>query len=108
MDYVQILNKNEEEAIYYYKNNWEKLRVKAVEAKFIKSYQLLRLSESDTSDYHIILLTTYANQEQFDKREENFGRLIEARGDRKLLNEKQPDEFRKIVKTNESVGHLED
>ncbi|MFT4661886.1 MAG: hypothetical protein ACI8XB_002167 [Patiriisocius sp.] len=41
--------------------------------------------------------------EQFNLREENFGKLIDAKCDLKLLNDKQPKEFREIVFSDDMI-----
>jgi hypothetical protein len=41
MDFVKILEDNKTEAIFYYENNWNGLRVQAIEKGYIKSFQLL-------------------------------------------------------------------
>lgn len=106
MDFVQILDGNKEETLYYYNNNWKVLREQAIEKGYIHSYQLLEVPLNEDFPVEIILITTYANQSQYDQREDNFGVLIEARGGRNLLNEKQPSEFRKIIFSREDMRYL--
>ncbi len=95
MDFVQVLNDNKQEALYYYQNNWKILREMALSEKYIDSYQLLETTPSEEAPFTFMLITTYANEGQYSQREENFAKLIEQRGPLKLLNEKQPAEFRK-------------
>ena len=104
-DFVQVLNDNREEALYYYQANWKALRVKALEANFIHSYELLEVEFSEETPYHFILITSYANEEQYLAREENFGALIEEQGELQFLNDKRPADFRKIVFGLEPVKH---
>ena len=106
MDFVQILNENREETLYYYENNWKQLREDAVRDGYIHSYQLLEVERQEELAFDLILVTTYANQEQYDKREDNFGKLIDARGSLKLLNEKTPNDFRKNLFYRENIIHL--
>ena len=103
MDFVQVLHGNTEEAIYYYENNWKQLRVKALEKGYIKSYKLLQVTETN-AEFQIVLQTTYANKQQFEKREAHFQELIKAQGSLKLLNEKTPKDFRKTVFWSDTVG----
>ncbi len=107
LDFVQVLDNNMDEALFYYKNNWQELRDSAVARGYISSYELMETKHTDDAPFHFILKTTYSNSEQFKIREENFEKLIEQRGDRKLLNLKQPKEFRKIIFSKESVLHRE-
>ena len=39
IDFVQILDDNKEEALYYFQNNWQVLRDMAIEKGYIHSYQ---------------------------------------------------------------------
>ena len=104
---VEILNNNAEEAIYYFQNNWKQLRIKAVKKGYIHSFQLLKTSYNEETPFHLMLVTTYSNKKQFEEREVHFRELIEASGDLKLLNKKEPSEFRKSVFSVEGAKHLE-
>ena len=105
LDFVQILDNNREEAVYYYQNNWKILREKAIREGFIHSYELLETHPSEAEPFDFILITTYKDQQQYEKREENFDKLIGEIGQRKLLNDKQPSEFRKNLFFKENVRH---
>lgn len=94
LDFVQVLNDKHQETLFYYENNWLPLRKEAVNLGYIESYALIKVEYSEETPYHLILQTTYGNQKQFDNREENFGKLIAQRGERKLLNDLQPGDFR--------------
>ena len=107
IDFVEILNSNKAEAQHYYQNNWQELRKMAVNEGYIDSYQLLETPYSEEAPFHMILITTYLNKEQYDKREDHFRELIEKKGELNLLNEKKPSEFRNTVFSKEMVAHLE-
>ena len=106
IDFVQIQNDNKAEALYYYQNNWKVLRESAIEKGYIHSFQFLEVEPTEEAPFHIILITTYGNEAQYAKREEHFSELIEARGDLRLLNEKKPGEFRKILFGKERAVNL--
>ena len=106
IDFVEILDNNREEALYYYQNNWLVLRKNAVEKGYIDSFQLLETSFDENGPFHLMLITTYSNKRQFDKREENFSILLEERGPTKLLNDKKPEAFRKNTFYKSPVTHL--
>lgn len=106
IDFVQILNENKEEAMYYYLKNWKVLRDMAVDKGYIHSYQLLKTPYSKEEPFQLMLITTYSNQKKYDLREEHFAELIESLGDTKLLNDKKPKEFRKVLFGKENVRHL--
>ena len=105
IDFVQVLNDNKEEVIYYYQNNWRVLREMAIKKGYIHSFQLLE-TPIDGEPFQFMLITTYKNEEQYDLREDHFAELIEERGALKLLNNKKPGEFRKILFSKEMVKHL--
>lgn len=104
---VEILNGNDDEAIYYFQNNWKELRLMAIEKDFIHSFQFLKTNYSKQTPFHIVLITTYSDKAQYDKREAHFQELIRAKGGLKLLNDKEPSEFRKSIFAVEGAEHLE-
>lgn len=105
IDYVQILNGNKAEAVYYYQNNWRALRKMALENDYIDSFQILETPFTEEEPFQLMLITTYANKEQYDLREDHFGELIKEIGALKLLNEKKPGDFRKTLFSKEKVRH---
>ena len=76
IDFVQILNHNKKEALFYYENNWKVLRDKALEKEYIHSYQLLETPVSADEPFQLMLITTYANEDQHELAEERFDELI--------------------------------
>lgn len=107
IDFVQVLNNNKEEAIFYYQNNWKVLRKMAVKRNYIHSFQFLETKPTKEAPFSFILITTYKNKGQFSKREEHFQELIKEKGALSLLNKKKPNEFRKVIYYKEPVTHLE-
>lgn len=107
VDFIQIIDDQRDEAIYYYQNNWQILRDQAVEKGFISSYQFYETPFSEEAPFHIILITTYSDRKQYEKREENFGELIKANGPLKLLNDLQPGSFRKTLFSKEEVTPID-
>jgi len=106
IDFVQILNENKEEAIFYYENNWKVLRDLALQKGYIDSYQLLETPASEDAPFQLMLITTYPNEAQYDLKEQNFTELMNEKGDLRLLNSKKPAEFRKIIYGKEAVRHI--
>lgn len=94
-DFVKVLNGNQSEALYYYQNNWQKLREEAVKQSYIKGFSVLQTGNK--AEYDLALVTVYASEKQFSQREANFQKLIDARGELALLNDKKPADFRKVV-----------
>ena len=107
MDFVQVLNNNKKEVTYYYQNNWKVLRDMAIKKGYIESYQVLETPFNEEQPFEIILITTYANKEQYDQREEHFQELIKEKGALDLMNEKKPGDFRKTLFNREMVRHWE-
>ena len=107
MDFVQVLNNNKKEVTYYYQNNWKVLRDMAIKKGYIESYQVLETPFSEEQPFEIILITTYANKEQYDQREDHFQELIKEKGSLDLMNEKKPGDFRKTLFNREMVRHWE-
>ncbi len=106
IDLVEILDGKEAEAVYFYKNNWKVLREIAVDKGYIDSFQLLKLDENSDQGYHLMLVTNYESEQQYNNREEYFQEIIEENGQPKLLNEKRPNEFRRTVNNLERIQQL--
>ena len=104
--FIQIVNDNYEEAIYYYQNNWKVYGEISLERGLMESFQILETPYSDEEPFHIIHIMTFKNKEIYDNREGPFYALVKELGEKKLLNEKKPEEFRKILFTKRRVKHL--
>ena len=88
---IKILNGKKEEAIYYYRNNWEAFRKHAKERRWIQDYSL-KLSSSQEDEF--VLETLFADSSQFWQIEKHFKEWATARTGPILLNEISPSEFR--------------
>lgn len=105
IDFVEIIKGNSDEANFYYENNWKPLREMALDLGYIHSFEILDTPHSKDAPFHLMLVTTYKNKTQYNFREDHFEELLEKRGDLKLMNKKQPNEFRKILFSKELVKH---
>ncbi|MFV9550267.1 hypothetical protein [Algibacter sp. PT7-4] len=105
IDYVEVLNNNKTEALFYYQNNWEQLRIKAIKQGYIESYNLLETKSTPKTPYSFILITTYKNKALYNASENNFEKLIKQSGGIKLMNHKKPKDFRKVILHNDAVKH---
>ena len=103
IDFVEVMNNNHAETLFYYQNNWKALHKSALKKGYIESYNLLEIEPSEATPYHFILITTYGNKEQYDNRENHFQELIKASGGLKLLNDKEPADFRNIIHGQDPV-----
>ena len=105
IDFVQIVDGNRAETLFYYEHNWKVLRKMAIEKGYIASYEILETPYSEEAPYHLMLITTYADKAQYDLREARFQELIKAKGKLELLNDKKPPMFRKNLYHKENVKH---
>lgn len=106
MIFVEILNDNKEEAIFYYQNNWAAIADMGIERGWMESQQILETPYSEEEPYHLILIVTFFNEEQYDNREEPYFELKKEFGPEKFMNDKKPDEFRKELYKKRRVKHL--
>ncbi|MEO1654242.1 MAG: hypothetical protein AAFU64_11905 [Bacteroidota bacterium] len=95
IEFVEILDEHRAEAFYYYENNWKLLRVKAQARGFIDSFQLVEIPFSPELPAHLMLITNFKNQENFEAGESNFKEVLAEHGEMRLLNEIKPAAFRK-------------
>lgn len=107
-DFVKIENGLKAEFLFYYQNNWKKLRTQAVERGYIEGFSMLKVTEEHDVDYDLALITVYANNDQYKNREVNFQKVISSfQGKIDLLNDKKPDEFRKVVGESNFISILD-
>lgn len=102
---VKIKNEKRAEAVYYYENNWKVLREQAVKKGYIHSFEFFESKADEQAGFDLVLITRFKDQAQYEKAEENFKELIEAKGGLRLLNELKPGEFRQrvFVKVGNSI-----
>ena len=105
IEYVKILDNKRDEAIHFYENNWKVFRQKALEMNFISSFDLLILNGDDESDFDILLITEFANQEEFALSEPRFQDIIKTTRPNgpTLLNQLKPDSFRQSIQVKTMV-----
>lgn len=98
VEFVKVVNGNRDEARYYYENNWRVYREAAVKRGIIESFDYVEITNKD-SEFDIILITRYANEDQFKNSEKAFEPILkELRPKGPLLRGTlKPDAFRKIV-----------
>ncbi len=98
VDFVKVLNGNDDEARFYYENNWKQHRIEAAKRGYISSYKLM-IRTSDDGETDILLVTGFASEAEYENREANFEEVMAPAREKgiQLLNEKTPGEFRKVV-----------
>ncbi len=84
----------------------EKISLMALKKGYIESFQILETPYSEEAPFHIILITTFKNKEEYDNREKGYNELIKEKGALELMNDKKPDEFRKVLFKKRIVKHL--
>ena len=99
MDFVKIKDGRRDEALFYYENNWKIYRDAAIKKGFIKSYELVEGDAVANSQFDLVLITRFANEEQFKNTETNFQPIIkQLRPTGPVLkNDLKPDDFRQNV-----------
>ena len=65
VDVVQILEDRAMETLFYYEQNWKKYREQALSDGVISGYQILALPKDSKTDFDLLLMTEYPNQEAF-------------------------------------------
>ena len=106
IDFVQIVDDNRAEALFYYEQNWKVLREMAIEKNYIHSFEIMETPHAEDAPFHFMLITTYKDNTQYELRETHFQELIKQKGKLELLNDKKPTEFRKNLFHKENVTYL--
>ena len=110
VEVVKTLNGNMEEALFYYKNNWEQFRIEAKKRSAIDSYELLFSQADSSGNCEIMLVTTYKTEQQYLNSEKHFREIIDAMvgpTGPKFLNDIKPNQFRKRIYLNSFSGGSE-
>ncbi|OKY25840.1 hypothetical protein [Thalassotalea sp. PP2-459] len=97
IDFIKINNPYSKETLYFYENNWQVLREKAMNKGFIDSFMLIKVPATPQAPFHLMLITTYRNNEQFESREKNFSQLMSGSTGPMLLNNVPPEQFRTMI-----------
>lgn len=103
IEFVEILEDQKKEALYYYENNWKLLRVAARAEGYIDSFQMIEIAHSQELPAHLLLITNFKDKAQYEAAEGNFKKLMAGHGEMRLLNHQQPDNFRKNLMHKVSV-----
>lgn len=97
-EFVKVVGGNRDEARYFYENNWRVYRETAVKRGIIDSFEYIETASKDAA-FDIILITRYANEEQYRNSEKAFEPILkELRPKGPLLKGTiPPDAFRQVV-----------
>jgi hypothetical protein len=96
MDFVQVKDNHFAEALYYYEQNWKQYRDEALAKGYITGYRMLQTISDSAANFHLVLITEYADSIQYSKSEKNFEGIIQRLrpGGAALLNDLKPAQFR--------------
>jgi ketosteroid isomerase-like protein len=100
LQFVKINNNLNEETVFYFENNWKLFREQAKDRGYIKSFEILSMPKN-LKYFDLVLVTNYANEEDFNASEERFQRIIKSIRPKGplFLNERLPLEFRETFFT---------
>ena len=73
---VKVVDGNLEEAVFYFRNNWQVLRDEAIKRGMIESYEMQVAKAGEESDFDIVLITRYRNNLQYGQAEQNFRKFV--------------------------------
>ena len=96
IDFVKIKEGKKAEAMYFYENNWKVYRKIALQKGYIKSYKMLSTKPDSAASFDLILITEFADEDQYKKSEPLFNQIIKQNRPTgaKLLNDLKPADFR--------------
>ncbi len=78
MDFVKIKPGKEQEALFFYENNWKIYREKALAKGYISHYELTRVKASEAVNFDLILMTEFPDATALEKVEDNFQPLMKV------------------------------
>lgn len=96
MDFVRVKEGRFAEALFYYQNNWKIYRDEALRKGYITGYRILETTADSAANFHLVLITEYADSVQYSNSEKNFEGILKALrpNGSLLLNNLQPADFR--------------
>lgn len=75
VEFIKVVNGNRDEARYFFENNWRVFREAAVKRGIIESFDYIETANRDAA-FDIILITRYANEEQYKNSEKAFEPIL--------------------------------
>ena len=105
IDFIKCHENHEEEALFYYENNWKLFRQEALKQKVISGYEMHKTKTDSLGFFKIILITKYADSTSYNKAEENFAPIMKSMRPNgpKLLNAMKPREFLENILSEKTV-----
>jgi hypothetical protein len=105
VDIIKVKAKYEKEAMYFYTENWQAFRKKALTEKVISGYEFLKTETDTTEHFHLILITEYPDSLKFHNQEANFRPIMQSISPNgpKLLNDKPIKEIVQYLQGYDAV-----
>lgn len=99
IDIVKINSKYQKEAEFFYKENWQAFRAKALEKKLIANYEMMKTPIDSTGYYTLILITSYPDSTLYHNREKNFEPIMKSVSPNgpKMLNNIERKQFLQYI-----------
>lgn len=105
IDIVKVDAKYQQEAMYFYTENWQAFRESALRNGVIESYELKKTATDSTNHFLLILITTYKDSIQVSEAEQNFAPILKAISPNgaKMLNSIDRKQFLEYVSGYEAA-----
>lgn len=99
VDIVKVNAKYQQEAEYFYKENWQAFRKLALEKKLISNYEMMKTPIDSSGHYTLILITQYPDSIYYQNREKNFEPIMKSISPNgpKMLNSTDRKQFLQYV-----------
>lgn len=78
VDIVKVDARYQKEAEYFYRENWQAFRKKAMEKKLISGFEMMQTPTDSTGHYTLILITRYQDSSSYHSREKNFEPIMQS------------------------------
>jgi len=105
VEFVNVVRGNWQEALYYFENNWLVIRETAKKKGIISSFRMVSFQDYPGREFDILLITEYENSDKYKKSEERLSKLVKSKGAPELLNELNPNDFRKTIFKQKGVQY---
>lgn len=99
LDIVKVNGQYEQEAMYFYNENWLQFRKEALKENVISDYEMLRTPDDSAGFFNLILITEYADSASFRNMEAGFAPIMKrvAPNGPKMLNDVPRSKFLEYV-----------
>ena len=78
VDIVKVDARYQKEAEFFYRENWQAFRKKAMEKNVISGFEMMQTPTDSTGHYTLILITRYQDSVYYHSREKNFEPIMKS------------------------------